>query len=432
MRRHQFIVTALLWLAASRAFANTDINNLFDARSAGMGGTGVAYIDSAAAIPINPAALDQIGKMTLTLDGTLIVVQPQAPYIITHPAEGGGTYQNYETLRFGRTVAPLFFVGGAYRVHERVVVGAAIYPMIGMGTITAYRPAPELLPNVKLKNEVEAGLLEVGVPVTVRILDNLSVSAMWRATYMTQSATQAVPGNGVGGLFLDRSGDPLYAKLDVNGWNFGGVQLAVLYKPLPFLRLGLSYRSKVKVEGTGTTTSVNPVDGSPLALDTSTSFTNPHSFRVGAAVTALQDRLLIAADFKYLMYAEAYKSIDTTIVMNGVSMVNRTIANWKDAYSLLLGAEYKLLPILRLRAGYELVTSATRKAYATNSMAPPGFSNAVTIGVGVQVIDQLSIDASAVYIAYETKVDKGTAHNAGPGTFASNTGQFGLSATYRM
>jgi long-chain fatty acid transport protein len=433
MRRHRLIVTSLLWLLfTNTAFANTDINGLFDARSAGMGATGVAFIDSAAAMPINPAALDQIGRLALTLDGTVIIAQPQAPYIVTHRADDGGTYDNYETIRSGRTVAPLFFLGGAYRIHERVVVGTAVYPILGMGTTAKYRPAPELKPDLEVSNKLAAGFFEVGVPVSVRVLDNLSLAAMWRISYMTQSATQPVPGNGVGRLFQDASGNPIYADLSVSGLNFAGLQLGVLYKPVPSLRLGLSYRSKVAVEGTGTTKSQSPVDGALLSLDTRTTFTSPHIFRLGAALSFLQDRLLVAADFKYLMYAEAFKTIDTTVVMNGVSMTTQTQAHWKDAYTMHLGVEYAVQSVLHVRAGYELVTSATRKSYALASMAPPGLSHAATVGLGVEPVPGLSVDMSGIYIAYSTKVEEATPNNAGPGTYASNSGQIALSATYRL
>jgi long-subunit fatty acid transport protein len=150
------------------------------------------------------------------------------------------------------------------------------------------------------------------------------------------------------------------------------------------------------------------------------------------AVSTLNDRLLISGDFKYLMYAEAFESIDTTVIMNGEPRTNHTITNWKDAYAMLLGAEFAALPVLRLRAGYELVTSATPEDYAKNAMAPPGVSHGFTLGVGLEVVDRLSVDVAGTYIAYETKVETATPDNAGVGTYGSNTGQIGLSATYRM
>src|SRR6185312_6387881 len=144
-----------------------------------------------------------------------------------------------------------------------------------MGTQAEYRPSPDILPKLNIRTESAAGLLEVGVPVSVRILDNLSIAAMWRVSYMSQSATQPVSPDG---MVRDASGNPIYAKLDVNGWNFGGLQLGVFYKPVPSLRFGFTYRSKVAVNGTGTTTTTNPADGMTLKLDTRAPFTNPHIF----------------------------------------------------------------------------------------------------------------------------------------------------------
>jgi long-chain fatty acid transport protein len=421
-------VTLFVATAASRASANTDINGLFDARSTAMAGTGAAFIDSAAAIPINPAALDQIGKLSLTVDGTLLVAQPQAPYTVTHSSPDGGTYKNYETIRSDRAVGPLFFLGAAYRVADRVVVGAAVYPLLGMGTHAEYRPSPDLLPKLNIRTESAAGLLEVGVPVSVRILDNLSIAAMWRISYMSQSATQPISPDG---MVRDAAGNPIYAKLDVNGWNFGGLQLGILYKPLPSLRFGLTYRSKVKVNGSGTTTTTNPADGMTLQLDSRAPFTNPHTFRAGVAWTTLQDKLLIAADFKYLLYAEAYKDITTTVVMDGVPRDNVTVTKWKNAYAIQFGAEYAAYEEVSFRAGYTMVMSATSKDYAKAAMPPPGPSHGVSIGVGAHVIDNVSVDVALEYIAYSIKVDKATPNNAGIGTYASNAGQFGVSATYR-
>lgn len=430
MRGVSFIVAVLVLVAAGKASANIEINGLFDARSTALGGTGAGYLDSAGVIPINPAALDQIDRMAFTFQGLLIITQPEAPYTITHPDSGGGTYQNYETIRFDPVTAPLGFLGGAYRVHERVVVGAGVYPLLGMGTTAAYRPAPELRPQLEIKNEVAAGLGELGVPVSVRLLDNLSVALMWRATYVLQKATQPVAGGGVGGVIVDPSGNPIYADLDVSGWDFTGLQAGVFYKPIPSLRIGLSYRSKVKVDATGTTKSKNPVDGSSVALDTTQSFSSPHTFRAGVAWTTLHDKLMFAADFKYLMYAEAYKSIDTIVVMNGMSIHNPTITNWKDAYTVNLGSEYEVSDGWWLRAGYLYVTSATPKDYAKAAMAPPGASNAVTAGLGIKIVEQLNVDLAGAVTFYETEVDTATPDNAGVGTYGSNTTQLAVSATY--
>lgn len=425
------LVTAAV-LGSSDALASTEINGLFDAQSGAMGGTGVAFLDSAGAIPTNPATLDQIGKLALTADAFLIVSQPEAPYTIYHLDSNGQRYQTYESVRSEPVAAVLPFLGGAYRLLDRVVVGAAIYPVIGQGTSAQYKPAPDELPNLVATNKASMGLVEAGLPVSVRLLPNLSLAAMWRVTYMIQSVSTPVPAGPPAGVLLDMNKNAINANIDVTGVNLTGLQFGVFYKPLPWLRLGASYRSKVAVEGKGTTTTTNPIGGGKIELDTESGFTNPHAFRAGFAVTTLRDKLLLAADFKYLLYAEAYKEIYTTTHRNGMTNTTARPAYWRNVFNIQLGAEYKLGEIWKLRAGYIMAQSATNEDYAQQFMAPPGASHLVSAGVGIAALDSLSIDFGAAYVVLQSYIDHATQYNAGVGTYASHAGEFSLSATYRL
>jgi long-chain fatty acid transport protein len=417
-------------LATSRASASTELNGLFDARSMGMGGTGVAWLDSGGAIPTNPALLDQVQKLTLTLNGFLFISQPEAPYRVTHPNPAGGTFDNYETIRSSTIFAPLFYVGGALRLHERVVFGVGFGPMIGQGTSVEYKPAPELRPELIVKNDAAAGVLELSNAVSVRLLDTLSLGVAWRITYMTQSITTPLPGRGIGGLQLGRDMNPIYGDIDVTGVDFTGVQVGLLWKPDPSLRFGLSYRNKVVVEGKGTTKSKNPIDGTDLSLDTKQPFPNPHTFRAGVAVSALNDKFLFAVDVKFLMYADAWKYLLVTTEQNGKSNTTKTATFWKDAYNVHLGAEYKISDGLAGRAGYILSTTATPEAYAKAFMAPPGVAHCWTAGLGFKLGEKFNLDVAGSYVVLKTKIETATPDNAGVGIYASHTGEVSVSATY--
>ena len=434
MRSSRWIVAWLVVvvLGSNKASASTEINGLFDAQSGAMGGTGVAFLDSAAAIPTNPALLDQINKLALTLDAFVIVSQPEAPYTIYHLDQNGQRYQQYESVRSEPVAAVLPFLGGAYRILDRVVIGAAIYPVIGQGTSAQYKPAPDELPNLAATNEASMGLVEAGIPVSVRLLPNLSLSAMWRVNYMIQSVSTPVPGGPPAGVLLDQNKNAINADIDVTGVDLTGFQLGVFYKPLRWLRLGFSYRSKVVVEGEGTTTTKNPIGGATIELKTQSGFTNPHAFRAGFAVTTLSDKLLLAADFKYLLYAEAYKEILTTTYRNGVATTTPRPAYWRNCLNVQLGAEYKLGEVWKLRAGYIMAQSATTEEYAQQFMAPPGVSHLVSAGFGIAALDSLSIDFGAAYVVLSSYIDTATEFNSGVGTYASHAGEFSLSATYRL
>jgi long-subunit fatty acid transport protein len=434
MRRCSIVLFALLSWWAGTAQASTEINGLFDARSAGMGGTGVAYLDSAGAIPTNPSLLDQIGKLTITVNAFYIVSQPEAPYTIWHVDTANNQYyRNYETHRSERTSAILPFIGAAYRITDRLVIGAAVYPVIGQGTTARFRPAPDELPDLVVDNKAAMGLVEAGVPLSIRILDNLSVGVMWRVTYMTQEISAPIPTGGAPAGILLNPMRTAAAKGDISvtGMNFTGFQLGVLYRPIPALRIGLTYRSKVAVEGNGTTKTT--LGTTLIELDTQQGYTNPHMFRGGLALSLADDRLLLAADFKYLLYAEPFKELKMVNTMaNGTVQTKITPLNWKNAYAIQFGAEYKLFESVSLRAGYIAASSATPKEYAISQAAPPGVAHLFGGGVGVRVLDSLNVDLAAAYVVLSSYVDTATEHNAGVGRYSAQTGEFSLSATYHM
>jgi long-chain fatty acid transport protein len=428
MKRSSLIAMILALTAANSAAASNEITGLFDARSGAMGGTGVAFLDSAGAIPINPALLDQIGKLTVSLNGLLFVAQPQAPYRVVHPNGMGGTYENYETIRSSPIFAPLFFVGGAYRLFERVVIGAAVYPVIGQGTSVSYHPSPELMPQLELTNKASLGMLEVGIPISVRLTDQFSVAAMWRVTYMTQTVSTPLPGMDAGGITLSAPHMPIYVDQDVTGVNFSGLQLGLLYRPARSLQLGLSYRSKITVDATGST----KLTGMPTPIPTDAPFASPHAFRAGIAMRALDEKFLFAADVKYLMYAEAFKYVVLTTGTGATSMTVKTPAFWKDAFSAQFGGEYKVADQVRVRAGYILGTTATPDAYAKAFMAPPGISHSFSAGIGIKVLDAVEVDVAGTYIVLKSKVDVATPDNAGVGIYAAHVAQFSASASFHM
>jgi long-subunit fatty acid transport protein len=166
-------------------------------------------------------------------------------------------------------------------------------------------------------------------------------------------------------------------------------------------------------------------------LETKSEFINPHAFRAGFAWSLLSDALLLAVDFKYLMYAEAYENTPAvTTIMNGKEKTDVRPAFWKDSFVGMFGAEVKAMEALRLRAGYIILNSATNPDYAQQLMAPPGIQHLVSAGVGIKALDSLNIDLSAAYLVLQSRVEKATPYNAGVGIYASHGMELSLSAVY--
>jgi long-subunit fatty acid transport protein len=428
-------VGVLLLVGAEGASASNEINGLFDARSLGMGGTGVAFLDSAAAIPTNPALLEQIGKLTLNANAFLLTGRDQRPYSIYHTEPSGSTLHTYETVLSGwRSWSVLPLLGAAYRVQDRVVVGLAAYPVLGSGSTSKYRPQPELHPDAVAENGGGALLLESAASLSVRITDQLSLGANWRATYLASSAKAPLPtpGQPPDVLIVPADDDVRGSKdsvahtnIDTSGWNLTGYQVGVLYRPISALRIGLSYRSNVVVDSEG------HIKAQGQSFPAKQRFYNPASFRGGVAFTAFQDKLLVAGDLKYLMY-NVWKT-NTVKVKQGTKWVsNDQPANSTNAYNLHFGVEYKLSDIVRIRGGYVRSTTATPPDYALAAMAPPGHSHLVSFGVGVSALKQLTVDTAFAFVHAGEWVHEKTPYNAGPGLYTNETIQLSLSLIYHI
>lgn len=429
--RYSLVVLGVASLIAGKASASTDINGLFDARSHAMGGTGVAFIDSANAVPINPALLDQVNKYSVSLDVFAIAAQPTAPYTIWHQKPDGSYYQNYESVRSKAAFAPLPTLGVAYRLHKRVVLGVATYPDIAQGTAAKYRPAPDEYPGLVATNKASMALIEAGDALSIRILDNLSLGLMWRITAMTQSVSTPLPtGSPPAGVIVNSEHTEVKnGNINVTGLNFKGFQIGVLWKPIPNLRIGFTYRNRVDVWGSGTTKT--SVAGMNLSLKTHSGFTNPDSFRGGFAYSALDNKLLLAFDFKYLLYANAFKQLRTVVTQpNGMDKTNLQTAYWKNSACGEFGAEYKVTDGIAVRAGYTVLNSATNPTYALAFFAPAGISHLVTTGLGVKATESLNIDSALGFVILKHHEDTATPFNAGSGTYMSRGIEMSLMATY--
>ena len=179
------------------------------------------------------------------------------------------------------------------------------------------------------------------------------------------------------------------------------------------------------------------ISGQTIKIPTQGGFNNPHSLRGGLAWTTLGDKLLLAGDFKYLFYKDAFATTKQIRTQEGKPPeTTYNPAYWKNSWVVQLGIEYKAGDIVALRTGYTVLQSATNEKYAVAFMAPPGYSHLATAGLGFKVHERVNIDAAAGFVILKSQIntatfdDKGNPLNAGVGEYSSKGGEFSLSATY--
>jgi long-subunit fatty acid transport protein len=420
------VISAVLALSyASVVHANPEFPVQFDARSLGMGGGGVAYIDSGAAVFHNPASLDRVEKLAITAAVTPFIVSSHGPL----PSPAAGT--DPQPTRDGKTqVVPLFLAGFGVRVHDRVVIGAGVHVRAGIGTLI--EDAPELPPGVPL--DFQLAVMEFAIPAAFKITDELSLGISLRGGYLTLDSTQptalVIPGM-----------MPALARVhqELSGFGIPGVSVGARYAVTPHLDLGLQYRSRLNITADGETElSVLGPDGSAVGpamkLDTELDFAVPHAFTIGAAYHMLDDKLLVALDLTLRLFQQANRALVFSSVPQGVpnapAMEQEVELDWRNSVAAHLGFEYLVTPMVPIRIGYQLTNSATPERAAAVLLPPPGLIHVITAGAGLR-FDSFDADLAGGFVIAGKDIDEPSV-NGPAGHLSAKAFLVAVSGTYRM
>lgn len=356
----QGLAGAALVLHGTAAEANTEPAAAYDAQSVALGGTGVAYVHNGASMYHNPAALEGIGKLALT--GVLSLSAPES----TVPLNGPDTSVSSDATPF-----PLFLVGGAYRVFDSLVVGMAVYPSAGFGSV--YKDVE--LGGQKVDLDQSVMMMEATPSVSVRLVEGLSLGVGYRIVYTKQSAEQLVPLPAPPGA---PPGPPQFAetKVELSGTSFKGLNVGLFAQPFQDTRIGLSYRNRFDNHLEGTVSMMG------REVEAEAEIGMPHSFRFGVAQALLDQRLLLVGEVKRSLYADSNKEIVTK--MEGLpDMV--VVLDWQNTWTVGGGVQYTLPSSLAFRGGYSAAESASSEDYASYYMTPPVLLHTVHAGAGYRL-----------------------------------------------
>lgn len=362
IRRAAPLWALILLLTPVRALANPEAP-AFDARAAGMGGTGLAYLDSAAALFHNPAGLAGIGDFDASVSAALLAVDLAAP------VRGDGT-----TSHTGVALAPLVLVGAAGRITPRFTMGLGAYLNTGYGG--SFKQVTRIAGHDLDTPQDQSALLFIGelsLPLAFRVSDSLDLGLAFRLPYGQQAADvtqEAFPDAWV----------PV--KQRVSGFGLPGVLLGVTYRPIPTLALAFTYRSKVVIQMDGTTELTTSAGAVPIQSPTHTSWAVPHAFGFGVAHHAYGDHLLTTAELRIQLHHEANRAQVLEVADERIEVP----LEWENVYSARVGAEWDFGGVA-VRGGYNLSTSASGAQAMQTFMPPPGILHAVYAGFGFPVAD---------------------------------------------
>lgn len=410
------IAVSALAATAGSAAANPEAG-LYDARSVALAGTGVAYSDGPASVVINPANMQGVDDWSAVFALTPIFADLGAP--VEDPDE---------VLHTGLKVAPTGLIGGAYRLHPRIVTGLAAYILTGYGG--EFNDVTRIQGQDLFEPQDQRAALFVGelaAPVSFRVNDAVDVGLSVRLPYARLDAT-------VTQEILPNVLRPVQQR--ASGFGLPGVMVGATYRVSDRLSFGAAYRSKVTIDMSGIT-AISFTQADPLEVDTTTDWRVPHMVRGGFAAHALQGRLMVTSELRVQFHKEANESQVFRADLDGFE---ETVVpfNWKNVFNVMLGAEYELGNGMPIRAGYSGSNSATSAEAAQFFTPPAGILHAIYLGTGTKVgrwdLD-FAISVNGGRAEVEARPDRcqpGDRVKVGcPGKYTVTTGWLSFSATRR-
>lgn len=378
--------------------------------SRSMGGVGIALPqDAVSSVFLNPASMS-FGKFCpgseINFDGTLFMPKVDARVTAGGVATSGDSKSKvYAIPSIGLTV-PLTKAMPLWRF------GLAAYGVRGLGV--DYQ-------NSALDNQKYFGSYPlVSAPYTQEMTMKLAPALSFQPLeYLSLGLS----------LHID------YSTLDLGqGTSQGysaGAQLGVSYKPDNMVALGLTYVTPQPVNYDN----VADLDGD--GKKDSLKMASPNIIGFGVAVAPVKDMLLFELDVKWLNWssAQGYKDFD-----------------WRDQWVLGLGAQYRPISKLALRAGYNYGKNPLKDHHIIGGMAmntvqgktmpnyyyetfrvigfPAIVEHHLSVGVGYDFTDKFGVNLGYVHSFRKSFSESGYDITGGPASMQSRLGEnsidFGL------
>src|SRR5665213_2267973 len=178
-----------------------DLDYYYGSRYVYLGGNQVSILTDAYAPFYNPASMTGVEKGEIALNTSNLLNQFSAPI-------GADNQQRKSQWNYG----PLFYMGGVYRLADRVALGFAIFPTAlegGKYSNVSYGPiAGKEFSNLLAR-------IEFAPSIAIKLIDQLSIGASYRVAYNRY--------NQAGGLFFGNNSFAFNSSL--TSWDASGLKV---------------------------------------------------------------------------------------------------------------------------------------------------------------------------------------------------------------
>jgi long-chain fatty acid transport protein len=319
---------ALLFVSSTAYAGGTSRPNLISARGVGIGGAFTGIADDPTAVWFNPAALDDLESQVM-VGGELVY----GPRSYTPMKADGTTGPAQDTT----VVAPVPAIGTVLHFTDsddlpsRFSLGFGIWNTFG-GQLSYEKTG---MPALDATSDI---VIEADVAASFHVSDRFSVGAAARF--------------GLGLFHVESTAMPFDSDLSASGVGVG-MSLAAMFKPTDTLRIGVTWRSPLRVttEGDGTIAFSGPAEHHEVRHEQK--WPQQASVGVGYQATPLWK---LAAQIDWT----GWSIMDQLTVEFPTSALTPQIypEYWNDSWTFRGGAEFAVSSSVAVRAGAYYDTAA--------------------------------------------------------------------------
>lgn len=412
----------LVFLAATPAYASGFQVMTQDARAMGMGLAFTAVADDPAAIFYNPAGLAWQKHFEVSFGGSLLT-RTEGDFAGADPYPGVGVSEHLQKSSY---LLPTLYVVAPLTTD--INFGLGVFAPYGLG----YRwENPDTFTGRFTSQYSYIRTTDINPVISIQATPAvaLAVGADYRLSKV--QLERNVPGFDP---FTNSVVDVLHVKLNTDqtsnhgwGWNAG-----LMIRPVPQFSLGVSYRSKIKVDYSGDATFQDHCTGSPpfcgfvatqpLPRGThpvNTAIDFPGSLNIGAATT-LPGAFTISGEADWTQWSR-FKELDISFpdlpggnvcAPAGLKVCRATV--WTDSWAYRIGLEKKF-STFAVRAGYYHDNTPQPVADAGPLLADND-RNGYSIGFGFGS-ERWGIDISDLYLKFKNGDTRGNSNDGFYGVY---------------
>ncbi len=426
------IVSALV-LGLGTASVHAAGFQLLEQNASGMGNAyagSAAIADNASTIFFNPAGMTQLEGINVSAGASAI--KPSFKFKNEGSTGFGGTAGRGGN---GGDAGSLGVVPNAYiswQLNPSWYIGLGIGAPFGL--MTEYDDDNWVGRYHSKKFSIES--INVNPSIAYKVNDQLSIGAGVNWMHLDAEFSRAAPLVHPLAGYLGDMDATVNMKGDGWGWNLG-----MTYQVTPETRLGLSYRSKVKIDADGKTKVRNHNVTNPAAIpgiaqqaNASTTVELPDT-AVFSVVHDLNSQWQLLGDISWTGWS-SIKSLDIKNTGNPLVTSDGLDLRFRDTWRLALGANYKLNHQWTLKTGVAYDQSPVDSSKYRPTSLPDNDRYWLSFGVQYNHNDRTTVDVGYTHLFLKnTSINNDTAAREKGivrGEYKSNANMIGVQLSHRF